>query len=70
MAGLSDVAYTFGSDATDGGCSAFTHAGISSAQDYPTRPITVVVPFAAGGPTDILARLFGQSLGQTLGQPS
>ena len=46
-----------------------THAGISSAQDYPTRPITVVVPFAAGGPTDILARLFGQSLSQTLGQP-
>ncbi len=46
-----------------------THAEISSAQDYPTRPITVVVPFAAGGPTDILARLFGQSLSQTLGQP-
>ena len=47
----------------------FTHAGISSAQDYPTRPITIVVPFAAGGPTDILARLFGQSMSQTLGQP-
>ena len=45
------------------------HTGISSAQDYPTRPITLVVPFAAGGPTDILARLFGQSMSQTLGQP-
>jgi tripartite-type tricarboxylate transporter receptor subunit TctC len=47
----------------------FAQVGISSAQDYPTRPITIVVPFAAGGPTDILARLFGQSMSQTLGQP-
>lgn len=39
----------------------------SRAQDYPTRAITIVVPFAAGGPSDILARLFGQSIGQTLG---
>ena len=46
-----------------------THSGISSAQDYPTRPITMIVPFAAGGPTDILARLFGQSMSQTLGRP-
>jgi tripartite-type tricarboxylate transporter receptor subunit TctC len=39
------------------------------AQDrYPTRPITIVVPFAAGGPTDILARLIGQSIGPMLGQ--
>ena len=44
-------------------------AGISSAADYPTRPITIIVPFAAGGPTDILARLFGQSMSQSLGQP-
>ena len=35
---------------------------------FPSRPITIVVPFAAGGPTDILARLIGQSIGQTLGQ--
>src|SRR5262249_12736287 len=41
----------------------------AQAQDrYPTRPITIVVPFAAGGPTDILARLIGQSIGPTLGQ--
>jgi tripartite-type tricarboxylate transporter receptor subunit TctC len=39
------------------------------AQDkYPTRPITFVVPFAAGGPTDILARLIGQTIGPMLGQ--
>jgi tripartite-type tricarboxylate transporter receptor subunit TctC len=41
----------------------------ANAEDrYPTRPITIVVPFAAGGPTDILARLIGQSIGSTLGQ--
>ncbi len=47
----------------------FASTGVSSAQDYPKRPITIVVPFAAGGPTDLLARLFGQSMSQTLGQP-
>jgi tripartite-type tricarboxylate transporter receptor subunit TctC len=44
------------------------HPGIAAAEDYPSRPITIIVPFAAGGPTDILARLFGQSISQTLGQ--
>jgi putative tricarboxylic transport membrane protein len=37
-------------------------------QPYPVRPITVVVPFAAGGPTDVLARILGQHMSQTLGQ--
>jgi tripartite-type tricarboxylate transporter receptor subunit TctC len=41
---------------------------VSAQQPYPTRPITVVVPFTAGGPTDVLARLLGQHMGQTLGQ--
>ena len=38
------------------------------AEDYPNRPITMVVPFAAGGPTDILGRLIAQAIGPTLGQ--
>jgi tripartite-type tricarboxylate transporter receptor subunit TctC len=40
----------------------------AGAQNYPTRPITVVVPFAAGGGNDILARLLGQHMGRALGQ--
>ncbi|MCK0209177.1 tripartite tricarboxylate transporter substrate binding protein BugD [Starkeya koreensis] len=38
------------------------------AQDYPNRPITMVVPFAAGGPTDTVARLVAESMSRTLGQ--
>jgi tripartite-type tricarboxylate transporter receptor subunit TctC len=38
------------------------------AQAYPGKPITVIVPFAAGGPTDALARVLGQRMGETLGQ--
>ena len=39
-----------------------------SAQGYPTRPITIIVPFAAGGPTDIVARIVGDHMSRTLGQ--
>jgi tripartite-type tricarboxylate transporter receptor subunit TctC len=42
--------------------------GARAEDRYPTRPITFVVPFAAGGPTDILARLIGQTISRTLGQ--
>jgi tripartite-type tricarboxylate transporter receptor subunit TctC len=41
----------------------------ASAQDYPHKPIKVVVPYAAGGGADILARLIGQQLGERLKQP-
>lgn len=39
------------------------------AQDFPTRPITIVVPFTAGGPTDVLARILGEGLARLLHQP-
>jgi tripartite-type tricarboxylate transporter receptor subunit TctC len=38
------------------------------AADYPTRPITMVVPFSAGGPTDTVTRLVAESMGKDLGQ--
>ena len=38
------------------------------AQTYPSRPITMVVPFGAGGPTDALARIVAQRMSVTLGQ--
>jgi putative tricarboxylic transport membrane protein len=40
----------------------------AAAQNYPTRPVTVIVPFAAGGPTDIIARIVGEHFSRTLGQ--
>ena len=41
----------------------------AAAQDWPSRPIHLVVPYAAGGPVDLSARLIGAKLQQTLGQP-
>src|SRR4029077_10735462 len=39
-----------------------------SAQDYPTRPINIVVPAAAGGPTDTISRVTGEAMSQILGE--
>jgi tripartite-type tricarboxylate transporter receptor subunit TctC len=41
----------------------------AGAETFPSRPITVIVPFAAGGPTDALARILGDKMRQILGQP-
>src|SRR6266702_1305749 len=43
-------------------------ASAAAAQPYPTRSITLIVPFAAGGPADFLGRLLGQKMGEDLGQ--
>ena len=42
---------------------------IARAQTYPARPVRLIVPFPAGGPTDVVARLMGQWLSDRLGQP-
>jgi tripartite-type tricarboxylate transporter receptor subunit TctC len=44
-------------------------ARIARAQAYPLRPVRWIVPFPAGGPSDLLARLIGQALSERLGQP-
>jgi tripartite-type tricarboxylate transporter receptor subunit TctC len=41
----------------------------AAAQGYPAKPITIVVPFSAGGPTDTLARIMGERMRKVLGQP-
>ena len=43
-------------------------AGPAFAQDYPSRPITIVVPAAAGGPTDTISRVTAQAMSKVLGQ--
>jgi tripartite-type tricarboxylate transporter receptor subunit TctC len=43
--------------------------GTAAAQPYPSRPVTMVVPFGAGGPTDALARIIGERMRQAIGQP-
>jgi tripartite-type tricarboxylate transporter receptor subunit TctC len=47
---------------------AATAVGHAQAQNWPTRPITLVVPFAAGGPVDTIARILAARMGETLGQ--
>ena len=40
----------------------------ASAQTYPTKPVTMIIPFAAGGPTDVLGRVMAQRMSEVLGQ--
>ena len=49
------------------GACALAHA--QPANDFPSRPIRIVVPFAAGGATDVIARVVGQKVADQLGQP-
>ena len=49
--------------------SALGWCGPAVAQDYPTRPITMIVPFPAGGATDTVARFLSERMRAILGQP-
>jgi tripartite-type tricarboxylate transporter receptor subunit TctC len=48
---------------------AATLCAAAAAQGYPTRPITVIVPFSAGGPTDTIGRMLAERMQRSLGQP-
>ncbi|MBX9830096.1 MAG: tripartite tricarboxylate transporter substrate binding protein BugD [Xanthobacteraceae bacterium] len=47
----------------------FTLPNAASAQGYPNRPVTFIVPYGAGGPVDVLARALSEPMRQALGQP-
>jgi tripartite-type tricarboxylate transporter receptor subunit TctC len=47
-------------------CFAFFGVSLANAEQYPSKVITIVVPFSAGGPTDTSARLLGQTMGAAL----
>ena len=50
------------------GACALLVCAAASAQQYPTKPVTMLVPYAAGGPTDTVARVMGIAMGKPLGQ--
>ncbi|MEH2488236.1 Bug family tripartite tricarboxylate transporter substrate binding protein [Bradyrhizobium sp. AZCC 2230] len=49
-------------------CAAVLFSGVASAQDYPSRPVKIIVPFPAGGSNDIIARIVAQKLTERNGQ--
>jgi tripartite-type tricarboxylate transporter receptor subunit TctC len=71
--GLKDFNMNWYGRSLAGGCLAAL-AGLAllsapaQAQTYPARSITMIVPFAAGGPTDVIARIVTGHMAQTLGQ--
>jgi tripartite-type tricarboxylate transporter receptor subunit TctC len=66
VAGLAQASVARRHDLMNGLKSLGFHSG---AADWPSRPITMVVPFAAGGPTDVVGRIMAQRLGDILKQP-
>jgi len=66
---LASVSRTLLSQAKLGIAILLTSATVAQAQDFPNRPITVIVPFSAGGPTDKVARDIAQIMGRQLQKP-
>ena len=52
-----------------GGAAIILPAAGDAAEVFPTRPIRLIVPYPAGGGTDIVGRVLGQKLHETMGQP-
>jgi tripartite-type tricarboxylate transporter receptor subunit TctC len=50
-------------------CAAVLHAVPAAAEDYPNRPITMIVPLGPGGSTDVIARIVAEGMARALGQP-
>jgi tripartite-type tricarboxylate transporter receptor subunit TctC len=48
---------------------AMTISGVANAQSYPTRPITVIIPFAGGSASDVVSRIMFNKMSQSIGQP-
>jgi len=68
MTGLTKVVAMMAAAAVVGGAGLLAQVAAAMAQGYPTRPPTMVVPFAAGGPTDTIARIMAERMRQSLGQ--
>src|SRR5262249_59923604 len=47
---------------------ALAASSVYARDDYPTRPVQMIIPFSAGGPTDIVGRVMGAKMGELLGQ--